>query len=61
MPYKEVLKADDNGLKLPDDVSLVWADDNHGYIMRLGNAEEQKRSGGGGVYYHISYWGKPHD
>lgn len=61
VPYKEVLKAYDNGLKLPDDVSLVWADDNHGYIMRLGNAEEQKRSGGGGVYYHISYWGKPHD
>ena len=61
VPYKEVLKAYDNGLTLPDDVSLVWCDDNHGYIMRLSNPEEQKRSGGGGVYYHISYWGKPHD
>jgi len=61
VPYKEVLKAYDNGLKLPEDVTLVWCDDNHGHIMRLSNPEEQKRSGGGGVYYHISYWGKPHD
>lgn len=61
VPYKEVLKAYDNGLVVPDDVTLVWCDDNHGYIMRLNNPEEQKRSGGGGVYYHISYWGKPHD
>ena len=61
VPYKEVLEAYDNGLELPEDVSLIWCDDNHGYIMRLGDSEEQKRSGGGGVYYHISYWGKPHD
>ena len=61
VPYKEVLKAYDNGLKLPEDVTLVWCDDNNGYIMRLSNPEEQKRSGGGGVYYHVSYWGKPHD
>jgi hypothetical protein len=61
VPYKEVLRAYDNGLELPDDVTLVWCDDNHGYIMRLSNPEEQKRSGGGGVYYHVSYWGKPHD
>lgn len=61
VPYKEVLKAYDNGLELPEDVTLVWCDDNHGYIMRLSDPEEQKRSGGGGVYYHISYYGKPHD
>ena len=61
VPYKEVLKAYDNGLKLPEDITLVWCDDNHGYIMRLSDEEEQKRSGGAGVYYHISYWGKPHD
>jgi lysophospholipase L1-like esterase len=54
VPYKEVLKAYDNGLKLPEDVTLVWCDDNHDHIMRLSNPEEQKRSGGGGVYYHIS-------
>ncbi len=61
VPYKEVLKAYDNGLELPDDVTLVWCDDNHGHIMRHSNPGEQLRSGGGGVYYHISYWGKPHD
>ncbi|MDR1718177.1 MAG: glycosyl hydrolase 115 family protein, partial [Prevotella sp.] len=61
VPYKEVLKAYDNGLKLPEDITLVWCDDNHGNIMRLSNPQEQKRSGGAGVYYHISYWGKPHD
>lgn len=61
IPYKEVLKAYDNGLSLPDDVTLVWCDDNHGYITRLSNLEEQKRAGGAGVYYHVSYWGKPHD
>lgn len=61
IPYKEVLKAYDNGLRLPEDVTLVWCDDNHGYITRLSNENEQKRSGGSGVYYHVSYWGKPHD
>ena len=61
VPYKEVLELYDNGLKVPDDVTLVWPDDNYGYIRRLSNPEEQKRVGGSGVYYHISYWGRPHD
>jgi len=58
-PYKEVLPAYDAGLKVPDDITLVWPDDNFGYIRRLSNAEERKRSGGAGVYYHVSYWGGP--
>jgi hypothetical protein len=61
VPYKEVLELYDNGLKVPDDITLVWPDDNYGYIRRLSNEEEQKRAGGSGVYYHISYWGRPHD
>lgn len=61
VPYKEVLKAYENGLDLPSDVTLMWCDDNHGHITRLSNSEEQKRPGGAGVYYHISYWGNPHD
>lgn len=61
VPYKEVLELYDNGLKVPDDITLVWPDDNYGYIRRLSNEEEQKRTGGSGVYYHISYWGRPHD
>lgn len=61
VPYKEVLELYDNGLKVPDDITLVWPDDNYGYIRRLSTEEEQKRAGGSGVYYHISYWGRPHD
>ncbi len=60
-PYKEVLTLYQSGLELPDDITLVWDDDNHGYIRNLSTPDEQKRSGGSGVYYHISYWGKPHD
>lgn len=59
--YKEVLDIYDQGMKLPEDVTLVWPDDNYGYIQRLSNPEEATRSGGSGVYYHISYWGRPHD
>jgi hypothetical protein len=39
----------------------MWADDNNGYIRQLSDRNEQKRSGGAGVYYHISYFGRPHD
>ena len=42
-------------------MTLVWADDNHGYIRRLSTPGEQTRSGGAGVYYHVSYWGAPAD
>ncbi len=59
--YHELQEAYDAGLKLPDDITLMWADDNYGYIRRLSDAEERKRSGGSGVYYHLSYWGRPHD
>lgn len=61
IPYKEVLEIYDNGLKLPADITIVWPDDNYGYIRRLSDINEQSRSGGGGIYYHLSYWGRPHD
>jgi len=61
VPYKEVLQVLENGLNVPDDVTLMWCDDNYGYMTRLSDADQQKRSGGGGVYYHLSYWGRPHD
>ncbi len=61
IPYKEVLDIYRKGLKVPDYVTLMWCDDNYGYMTRLSDADEQKRSGGGGVYYHLSYWGRPHD
>ena len=61
VPYKEVLQLYEMGLKVPDYVTLMWCDDNYGYLTRLSNDDEQKRKGGGGVYYHLSYWGRPHD
>ncbi|UCS92126.1 glycosyl hydrolase 115 family protein [Echinicola marina] len=61
VPYKEVLEIYSEGAKIPEDITLVWPDDNHGYIRQLSNNYEQQRSGGAGVYYHISYWGRPHD
>lgn len=59
--YKEVLELYNYGLKVPDDITLMWTDDNYGYIRRLSNEAEQQRKGGSGVYYHLSYWGRPHD
>jgi hypothetical protein len=59
--YKEVLELFQSGLDLPEDVTLVWPDDNHGYLWRLPTPVQQRRGGGSGVYYHVSYWGRPHD
>ena len=61
VPYAEVLHLYNNGLKVPDDITLMWVDDNYGYIRRLSDPIEQKRSGGSGVYYHIAYLGNPHE
>lgn len=58
-PYKEVLLQYNIGVDLPDDVALLWPDDNHGFIRQLSTPQEQQRSGGSGVYYHFSYWGPP--
>ncbi|MEP6789203.1 MAG: glycosyl hydrolase 115 family protein, partial [Acidobacteriota bacterium] len=58
-PYKEVLADYRAGLKVPDDVTIVFPDDNFGYIRQFPTAQEQKRKGGFGVYYHISYLGRP--
>ena len=59
--YKEVLDYWNLGLAVPDDVTLVWPDDNYGYLAQLGTDREGRRAGGQGIYYHVSYWGRPHD
>ena len=59
-PYKEVLEIYSNGLELPDDITIVWPDDNYGYMKRLSGVREQRRMGRSGVYYHVSYLGVPH-
>jgi len=57
--YKEVLDFYKAGMRVPDDVTLLWPDDNWGNIRRLPTAEERMRSGGAGVYYHFDYHGGP--
>jgi hypothetical protein len=59
--YKESLGLYRAGMKVPDDVTLGWTDDNYGYIRELPDEREQARSGGSALYYHVSYWGEPHD
>ncbi len=57
--YKEVLDLYRQGLRVPDDVTIVWPDDNFGYIRNFATPAERARSGGFGVYYHVSYLGRP--
>ena len=57
--YEEVLDAYHNGLQVPDDVTLLWSDDKHGYCRNLCNPDEMQRRGGAGIYYHLSYHGDP--
>src|SRR5574344_2315886 len=61
IPYKEILDVYNAGLQVPDDVTLMWCDDNYGYIRHFPTSEENMRKGGNGIYYHVSYWGRPHD
>ena len=61
VPYKETMDIYENGLHVPDDITLVWVDDNYGYLKRVSSPEEQQRAGHAGVYYHLSYLGAPHD
>ncbi len=57
--YKEVQGYYEKGMRVPDDVTLLWSDDNWGDLRRLPTAEERKRSGGAGIYYHFDYVGGP--
>lgn len=57
--YKEVLKLYNEGLEVPDDITIVWPDDNYGYIQQLNSWKEKGRKGGTGVYYHLNYLGRP--
>ena len=57
--YKEVQDYYEKGMRVPDDVTLLWCDDNWGNIRRLPTLDERKRAGGAGVYYHFDYVGGP--
>ncbi|MBK9991803.1 MAG: glycosyl hydrolase 115 family protein [Verrucomicrobia bacterium] len=57
--YKEVQEYYERGMRVPDDITLLWCDDNWGNIRRLPTDAERKRPGGAGVYYHFDYVGGP--
>ncbi|KAL5340451.1 hypothetical protein BJX70DRAFT_407142 [Aspergillus crustosus] len=57
--YKEVMTYYASGLTPPEDVTLIFTDDNWGNVQRLPTEEERKRSGGIGLYYHYEYVGRP--
>jgi hypothetical protein len=57
--YKEVQDYYEHGMRVPGDVTLLWADDNWGDLRRVPTAAERRRAGGAGVYYHFDYHGGP--
>ncbi|KAK6456124.1 uncharacterized protein RJT20DRAFT_127930 [Scheffersomyces xylosifermentans] len=59
--YKEVQSYFQQGMQVPDDITLLWVDDNWGNIRRLPLGNETDRAGGAGVYFHFDYVGSPVD
>jgi hypothetical protein len=57
--FTEVQKYYDAGLRPPDDVTLLFTDDNVGNLRRVPTADERKRSGGAGIYFHMDMHGGP--
>ncbi|GAB3820796.1 glycosyl hydrolase 115 family protein [Pontibacter rugosus] len=57
--YKEVQDYYDKGMRVPDDVTLLLADDNWGNLRKLPKAGAKQHSGGYGIYYHYDYVGGP--
>ena len=68
VPYKEVLPLYNAGLKVPDGTTIMWVNDNFGYIRRLGAVSAASQAAGPadgpavkqGIYWHLSYHGRPH-
>lgn len=60
IPYKDILKYYNAGqLKIPEDVTIMWTDDNYGYVRQNADDTERANSGRTGIYYHVSYYGWP--
>ncbi|WP_035660768.1 glycosyl hydrolase 115 family protein [Flavobacterium seoulense] len=57
--YKEVQEYYDHGMKVPDDVTLLFCDDNWGNVRKLPEVNAKSRKGGYGMYYHFDYVGGP--
>jgi len=57
--YKEVQDYYDQGMRVPDDVTLLFSDDNWRNLRRLPAPGSKPRAGGYGIYYHFDYVGGP--
>ncbi|PRD54616.1 glycosyl hydrolase 115 family protein [Sphingobacterium gobiense] len=57
--YKEVQDYYDDGMRVPDDVTLLFCDDNWGNVRKLPALDAKPRKGGYGMYYHFDYVGGP--
>jgi len=57
--YSEVLEYFDQGMKVPDDMTILLCDDNWGNVRRLPELGSKKHPGGYGIYYHVDLHGAP--
>lgn len=57
--YKEVQDYYDKGMRVPEDVTLLFCDDNWGNVRKLPALDAKPRKGGYGMYYHFDYVGAP--
>ncbi len=57
--YKEVQDYYDKGMRVPDDVTLLFCDDNWGNVRKVPGLNDKPRQGGYGMYYHFDYVGDP--
>ena len=57
--FTEVQRYYDAGFTVPNDVTLLFCDNNWGYVRRMGSEREKDRKGGMGMYYHIDMNGGP--
>ena len=57
--YKEVLDYYEGGMRVPDDITLLFCDDNWGNVRKLPKLTDKPRKGGYGMYYHVDYVGAP--
>ena len=57
--YSEVLDYYDQGMHVPDDMTILLCDDNWGDVRRLPELNAPKHPGGYGMYYHVDLHGAP--
>jgi len=57
--YKEVQDYYDKGMRVDDDILILFSDDNWGNVRFLPRPGDAPHPGGYGMYYHVDYVGAP--